>query len=360
MKKIRKTRPTLCNLLIAAAGASLLFAPQWVHASDGNENEEYITISVDAMDSSGKVTYALDTDDPSAFTEINEFSVPAGTSHIIYVKDEAGNITSQEYPGQAETPPDETYAPNSGEETQTAERGDYHIDIELDTNPSGMAFDTEPAEPGGGNIYDKTKANPDTDSEKVFYTITTDEGEVFYLVIDQEQATNNVYLLDRVKLSDLKALSVDDSISAKEEEKSNSLLDALNNADSPEKMFPEDGDTEQPPTKNNGSTLIILILAVAGGSFYYYMRVYKNKKDLQMDLSDAMEREDFESDSLEDEEVDFELEAGYQESALNRLFEEDEEEICEGDEGSIETNLKEDFIDDLDNLEFSEEEEELL
>ena len=50
------------------------------------------------------------------------------------------------------------------------------------------------------------------------------------------------------------------------------------------------------------------------------MKVYKNKKDTQMDLTDAMEREDFEADYPEDDELDFELEEGYQEEALNRLF----------------------------------------
>ena len=102
MRKIgRNIQPIVCNILVATA-AILLFTPQWVHASGDEEDEEYITISVDAVDSSGNVTYALDTDDPAAFTESNEFAIPAGTTHTIYVKDEAGNITSQEYPGQTE------------------------------------------------------------------------------------------------------------------------------------------------------------------------------------------------------------------------------------------------------------------
>ena len=58
-----------------------------VYASDG---QEYITISVDATDENGNLLYAIDTDDPSAFTSSNEFSVPAGTHHTIYVKDAAG------------------------------------------------------------------------------------------------------------------------------------------------------------------------------------------------------------------------------------------------------------------------------
>ena len=59
-----------------------------VYASD--DGQEYITISVEAEDESGQLLYALDTDEPGAFSSSNEFSVPAGTSHTIYVKDAAG------------------------------------------------------------------------------------------------------------------------------------------------------------------------------------------------------------------------------------------------------------------------------
>lgn len=46
------------------------------YASDG---QEYITISVEAEDNNGNLLYAIDTDDPGAFSPSNEFSVPAGT-----------------------------------------------------------------------------------------------------------------------------------------------------------------------------------------------------------------------------------------------------------------------------------------
>lgn len=377
MRKTRNTRPLLCGIFIAAAGAALLSIPQRAYASSGNKNEEYVTISVDAMDGNGKITYALDTDDPAAFTESNEFAVPAGTTHTIYVKDEAGNITSQEYPGQMEPLPGNTDTPDSETKDMEGGRGDYHIDIELDRTPPGITADAEPAEPGAGTVYGKTTTDSSADAEKVFYTVTTDEGDVFYLVIDQGQTSNNVYFLDQVKLSDLKALSVDDTQPAEEEEKSSSLLDALSSADSAEKEMPQEDETaEQPPSKNNGSTLIILILAAAGGAVYYYMKVYKNKKDMQMDLADAMEREDFSADCPEEDDgIDFELEEGYQEEALSRLFEEEEEsteleeyekpegEIPEEPEGLGEDIPEGDFFEPEDfefDFEEDEEEEELI
>ena len=83
--------------LVCMIGCFMFQMP--VYASDG---QEYITISVDAVDENGNLKYALDTDDPSAFTDSNEFVVPAGTSHTIYVKDDAGNVSSQTYPAEAD------------------------------------------------------------------------------------------------------------------------------------------------------------------------------------------------------------------------------------------------------------------
>jgi len=79
------------HILAALTGCMLvgLSVPAYAHASDG---EDYITISVDAVDNSGQMQYAIDSDDPSAFSNINEFTIPTGTSHTIYVKDAAGKV----------------------------------------------------------------------------------------------------------------------------------------------------------------------------------------------------------------------------------------------------------------------------
>ena len=82
--------------LMAGIMAAILIAvpATGVYASDG---EEYVTITVHASDDNEGITYALDSDDPGSFGPSNMFTVPAGTSHTIYVKDAAGNITSQVY-----------------------------------------------------------------------------------------------------------------------------------------------------------------------------------------------------------------------------------------------------------------------
>lgn len=296
-----------------------------VYASDG---EEYITISVEAEDNSGTLLYALDTDSPEAFTPSNEFSIPAGTNHTIYVKDSAGNITSQEYISSSEDY-EKSYV-NEEDESRSV-----NIDITLDDFPKSepdysdheYAGDllNDPAEVGQGTVYEKVESSAnDPNAERIFYTVTTDEGEVFYLVIDQGQSTNNVYLLDQVNLSDLRALAVDDS-GKSESTESSSLLSALSSGN---ENNGNDELSEEPASSKKssmgGNLIILLILAAIGGGFYYYKNVYKNKKDEQMDLIDALDREDFEAEDEEDDEVDFGIDDDYQERLMQELMEDDD------------------------------------
>lgn len=327
MKKyMRYTMGILSGFLVF----QFLFSPK-VHASEG---EEYITISVDATDDNEGLMYALDTEDPSAFSPSNEFVIPAGTSHTIYVKDAAGNITSQEYvPATPQEYIPEEYPDSQGtntaaEENQIPEDG-ITIDIEVDNLPDslgGNITQTEPAEPGQGTVYEKVNTDASQESERIFYTVTTDEGEVFYLVIDQGQQANNVYLLDQVSLNDLKALAVDDTGAgtSTEEENSDSLLSALGGVTESNDL-PAEPDSTASKKTNSSSMIILLIVLAIGGGVYYYMKVYKNKKDEQMDIIDAMDKDDFIASDDEEDDIDFELDENYQDDVLNKLLDDDHE-----------------------------------
>ena len=48
------------------------------------------------------------------------------------------------------------------------------------------------------------------DGDKQFYTITTEAGNVFYLIIDGKRDSNNVYFLNGVTEADLMALAEKD------------------------------------------------------------------------------------------------------------------------------------------------------
>lgn len=295
-----------------------------VRASDA-EGEDYITISVDAIDNSGSLKYALDTDDPSAFTESNEFVVPAGTSHTIYVKDAAGNISSQVYEGSGQ--PQRPYNYNVTEDEQKV-----NIDLELGgskpatTNYGGNVTTGEPAESGSATVSSKVITDGSENSERIFYTFTTKEGEVLYLVVDQGQGTDNVYLLDTVSIGDLKVLA-DGNASASGDDtgQKDNLLSALSAQDNDtNENISDQNQGKTGKTASNKNTLIILVLAVIGGGVYYYLKVYKNKKDDAMDAMDAMDLDEFAPEE-EEEEIDFDYDDSEKEKYLEQLINEEED-----------------------------------
>ncbi len=271
-------------------------------AMDTEEQEEdggqdgYITIAVDAEDDSGELMYAIDSDAPEAFGESNIFVIDPAIPHTIYVRDTAGNITSQsfqpigvEYEG-ADTLPDD-YAPSA------------------DTNSSEAA---DAAEDGGGTVYDKAVTDGTDRFRRVFYTLTTKEGEVFYLVIDQNRGQDNVYLLNMVTVDDLQALAGENGYILSERQSSSQT-------DSSKEETIEDltGDTHETKKKgskttNFTSSIIILVAAVIGGGIYYYLKIYKKKKDAAMDeIDQALDMDAFVSDESdrEDEEDEIDMPA---------------------------------------------------
>lgn len=245
------------------------------------------TITVDAEDyESGGLMYAIDSDDPSAFTTSNEFVVEAGSSHTVYVKDAAGNIS-----GQVITAPIEKV----GIEVTIGGDG---TDSAVGTVETGRV--TEPAEAGGGSLQEKTVTDGSSSSEKIFYTITTPNENVFYMVIDNTRTADNVYLLNQVTEEDLLSF-VSGADAKKTEEAPIFSMDTVDEKKEP--LEPENEKIEE--KKRSDLPVILLMIAVAGG-IYYYLKVYRPKKEQEMDLADAMDIEDFETEDTEDEEIVFE------------------------------------------------------
>ena len=325
------------------------------YASEGN-----ITISVTASDNESEgLTYALDSEDPEAFGNSNKFVVPAGSAHTIYVKDAAGNITSQQY------------LPNHSSTTATASASNSQIEIEVEINPeegvtsnSNYEYltDTPMPEKGNGTLYSQAELNGSDKDSKVFYTITTKDGNVFYMLIDKSSSTENVYLLDQVTESDL--LSMTGGAAAIADETNDSLLSQLSGSGNNDEII-QSADVPKDTKSPVSSSLMILLLIGVAGVIYYYFKVYKKKKETEMDLYDAKDMDEFEAEEEDEgEEVFFNTDISEEEKQdyLNNLIasddiEDEEREYLDMDPAEIDfdnekaSELEDEYDDEFDGEE---------
>ena len=79
--------------------------------------------------------------------------------------------------------------------------------VEETTEPEETATPNPFTPNGTGTVLD----NATSEDEKEFYTIVTENENVFYLVIDKQRDTENVYFLNAVTESDLMALAESDA-----------------------------------------------------------------------------------------------------------------------------------------------------
>ena len=131
---------------------------------------------------------------------------------------------------------------------------------------------------GTSTVVDNTR---DSDG-KEFYTITTEDGDIFYLIIDRQRNTHNVYFLNAVTELDLLALA------AKNERDIPAGIASTPPAPQPNEDTTEQGEAPEPaePPVQPGNTTLYIILAVVvlgvGGAAYYF-KIVKGRSNMADD-----------------------------------------------------------------------------
>lgn len=172
--------------------------------------------------------------------------------------------------------------------------GGEEISEEVTETPEPVAA-PNPFTPAGTG----TVVNTATDKDgKQFYTITTPDENVFYLVIDLQRETNNVYFLNAVAEKDLLALA----------EKSEDTHDGENppstsEPESTPEITPEPTPRPEPEQKSNPAMLLlVLAVVVIGGGAGYYFKIYRPKQE-QATLAED-EFDEYETDPYDEQEDD--------------------------------------------------------
>ena len=125
---------------------------------------------------------------------------------------------------------------------------------------------------GTGTVTDTA-----TDEDgKQFYTITTPAGNTFYLIIDLERDSDNVYFLDAVTEADLLALA-------------ELSVETVTTAADTEQEVEVDTDTEpdaepeteqQESTGNAGMLLLVAAVVLTGGGAAWYFKIHRPKQQM--------------------------------------------------------------------------------
>lgn len=194
----------------------------------------------------------------------------------------------------------------SGEDTSTEETTDTTTG---DTSETSEDTTTVFTPDGTGTIVDSA-----TDEDgKQFYTITTPAGNTFYLIIDLERDSDNVYFLDAVTEKDLLALAESDGDT--EESDTDSAVASTAEPETTAEVTTTTEtteDTAEPASaetqdNNMGTLLLVLAVVLIGGGAGYYFKIYRPKHQGTESEDDFDYGNESGIDDAEDAEQDDEL-----------------------------------------------------
>ena len=245
-------------------------------------------VSVYAVDYAGNRSDTVQFDNPY-------YKEPAPTEKPAASTQQSQSSTPATKPVQTQAASSGSAGTQSGNSGSTGNSG---------AAPSGTPEPTTSSVPDGaftpegtGTVLDSATGE---DGDKQFYTITTEAGNVFYLIIDGKRDDNNVYFLNGVTEADLMALAEknDGSVSVipaadvctcKEKCEAGKVntgcpvcKNDLNGCIGKEKPSePEEPAEPEQPKKDTGSvgTIIFIIVALlAVGGVGYYVKIVRPKQ----------------------------------------------------------------------------------
>ncbi len=206
------------------------------------------------------------------------FSVPSFATDY-YASDESGRTKIPEYIESVSVSTESVSIPESARENT----------YELTPDGNLTLID---------DFEEKTAA--DEIAQKQFLTVTTKSGNTFYIVVDRDGNTDNVYLLNLVDEADLMALINDEEVTVTTTEKPTE-------EESTESA--EEKDKKEDKKSSSGPLLLFVLVAGAGGFAFYWFKVRK-----------AEPKEKNESEDDDDEPQDI----GYQTPSEEDYFESEE------------------------------------
>ena len=158
-----------------------------------------------------------------------------------------------------------------------------------------------------------------TEGTKEFYTITTKSGKIFYLVIDNSKAQDNVYFLTEVSEKDLMNFTLSDTVTLPEVDTvyAEPETEEPEPTEEPEAEEPETEEVQMPEDKSPvGSYLLIGLIAVGAFGAGYYFKVYKPKHEYD-------DEDEYEEDETEDSEEPTEPDDAEEEMLPDENYSED-------------------------------------
>lgn len=248
------------------------------------------SVSVYAVDYAGNHSETVKFDNPY-YTE----SKPEAQTSTKPAQTQSAGTAAQTKPSGSSGGSTNTASGNAGnasaENSGNADTGDTQEE-NTSSIPEG-AFTPD----GSASVLDEAQETAD---DKQFYTITTEAGNVFYLIIDGKRDSQNVYFLNGVTEADLMALAekgdgsmsvipAGDTCTCTEKCEAgkvrtdcpvckNDLTGCVGKGTKPSE--PEQPETEQ-PKKDTGSigTIIFVVLALlAVGGIGYYVKIVRPKQ----------------------------------------------------------------------------------